>query len=88
MTRRRGMRSPQTRTAPLLLHQDSPAQYHVAQTLETPESSRSMGLDRTNHCMLAVSGKFGPAPAGARGRPPVLPGSFRLMVIEREPAAR
>ena len=30
----------------------------------------------------------GPAPAGGRGRGPVLPGSFTLMVIERDPAAR
>jgi hypothetical protein len=54
----------------------------------TPQGSRNMGLDPTNHRVFIVSAKFGPAPAGARGRGPVLPGSFTLMVIEREPAAR
>jgi hypothetical protein len=42
-----------------------------------------MGLDPTNHRIFVVSAKFGPAPAG--GRPPVLPGTFTLLVIERAP---
>lgn len=66
-----------------VIHQDGPDQYHVAQTLETPQGSRNMGLDPTNHRVFVVSGKFGPVPAGGRGRGPVLPGSFSLMVIER-----
>jgi len=71
-----------------VIHQDTPDQYHVAETVETPQGSRNMGLDPTNHRVFVVSGKFGPAPAGGRGRGPVLPGSFTLMVIERDPAAR
>ena len=50
-----------------------------------------MGLDPTNHRVFIVSAKFGPAPAGAtgnRGRGAILPGSFTLMVIERDPATR
>ena len=34
-----------------------------------------------------VSAKCGPTPAGAR-RGPVLPGSFTLLVIERDPVTR
>jgi DNA-binding beta-propeller fold protein YncE len=65
-----------------VIHQDSPDQYHVAQTLQTPQGSRNMGLDPTNHRVYVVSAKFGPPPAqGKRG--PVLAGSFALMVIER-----
>jgi hypothetical protein len=45
-----------------------------------------MGLDPTNHRVYLVSAKFGEAPAGGRGRAPVLPGTFSLMVIERGPA--
>ena len=74
-----------------VIHQDSPDQYHVAQTVQTPQGSRNMGLDPTNHRVFIVSAKFGPAPPaeqGRKARPPVLPGSFSLMVIEREPAAR
>jgi DNA-binding beta-propeller fold protein YncE len=66
-----------------VIHQDSADQYHVSQTLETAPASRNMGLDPTNHRVFLVSAKFGPAPAGGRGRGPVLPGSFSLMVVER-----
>jgi hypothetical protein len=47
-----------------------------------------MGLDPTNHRVFIVSAKFGPTPAGGRGRGAVLPGSFTLMVIERDSTAR
>jgi hypothetical protein len=65
-----------------VIHQDSPDQYHVAQTVTTPQGSRNMGLDPTNHRVFLVSAKFGEAPAGGRGRPPVLPGTFTLMVVQ------
>ncbi len=65
-----------------VIHQDSPDQYHVIQTLTTPIGSRNMGLDPTNHRLFVASAKFGPAPATGRGRGPVLPGTFTLMTIE------
>ena len=73
-----------------VIHQDAPDQYHVSENVQTPQGARNMGLDPTNHRVFIVSAKFGPAPAGApgRGRGPVLPGSFTLMVVERVPAAR
>jgi DNA-binding beta-propeller fold protein YncE len=71
-----------------VIHQDSADQYHAVESVPTPLGSRNMGLDPTNHRVYMVSAKFGPAPAGGRGRGPVLPGSFTLMVIERDPAAR
>jgi DNA-binding beta-propeller fold protein YncE len=67
-----------------VIHQDSPDQYRVTQTVETPQGSRNMGLDPTNHRVFLVSAKFGPAPAGGRGRGPVLPGSFALLVVEKQ----
>src|SRR5450432_4933498 len=70
-----------------VIHQDSPDQYHVIENVQTPQGSRNMGLDPTNHRVYIVSAKFGPVPAGGRGRGPVLPGSFSVMVIERDPAA-
>ena len=66
-----------------VIHQDSPDQYHVTQQVATPERSRNMGVDPATHRIFVVSAKFGPAPKG-RGRPAVLPGTFSLMVIERE----
>ena len=69
-----------------VIHQDTPDQYHVIETVQTPQGSRNMGLDPTNHRVFVVSAKFGEAPAGGRRRP-VLPGTFSLLVIERSPAA-
>jgi hypothetical protein len=69
-----------------VIHQDTPDKYHVLETLQTPPASRNMGLDPTTHRVFVVCAKFGPAPAGGR-RGPVLPGSFALMVIERDPSA-
>jgi len=70
-----------------VIHQDTPDQYHIAESVQTPPGSRNMGLDPSNHRVFLVSAKFGPTPAGAR-RGPVLPGSFILMVIERDSATR
>jgi DNA-binding beta-propeller fold protein YncE len=64
-----------------VIHQDSPDQYHVLETVTTPQGSRNMGLDPTNHLLFVAAAKFGPAPAGGRGRGPVLPDSFALLVI-------
>ena len=70
-----------------VIHQDAPDRYHVIENVQTPQGSRNMGLDPTNHRVFIVSAKFGSTPPGAR-RGPVLPGSFALMVIERDPATR
>ena len=70
-----------------VIHQDTPDQYHVAETVQTPEGSRNMGLDPINHRIYVVSAKFGELPAGARRRP-VLPGTFSLLVIERASASQ
>jgi outer membrane protein assembly factor BamB len=68
-----------------VIHQDAPDQYHIAETVQTVPAARNMGLDPTTHRVFIVSAKFGPVPAGGRGRGGVLPGSFNLMVIERNP---
>jgi DNA-binding beta-propeller fold protein YncE len=64
-----------------VIHQDTPDKYHVVENVQTPQGSRNMGLDPTNHRVYVVSAKFGPVPAGGR-RGPVLPGSFAVMGIE------
>src|ERR1700704_1180643 len=63
-----------------VIHQDSPDQYHVAETVQTPQDSRNMGLDPSNHRVYVASAKFGPVPAGGR-RGTVLPRSFAVLVI-------
>lgn len=68
-----------------VIHQDDPDHYHVLQSITTPPGSRNMGLDPLTHRIFVVAAQFGPAPAGGRGRAPVLPGTFSLLVIERAP---
>lgn len=65
-----------------VIHQDTPDLYRVIENVPTPQGSRNMGFDPTNHRVFVVSAKFGPVPPGAR-RGPVLPGSFTLMIIEK-----
>jgi hypothetical protein len=70
-----------------VIHQDSPDQYRVLETVQTPPASRNMGLDQTTHRIFVASAKFGQA-AGGRGRAPVVSGSFAVLVIERGPVSR
>jgi hypothetical protein len=70
-----------------VIHQDTADSYHVAETVKTEEGSRNMGLDRTTHRLFIPAAKFGPAPAGG-GRVPVLPGTFSVLVVERQSAGR
>ncbi|HKV40482.1 MAG TPA: YncE family protein, partial [Blastocatellia bacterium] len=71
-----------------VIHQDSPDQYHVAENVRTAPGGRSMGFDPVTHRVFVISAKFGPASGEAtasnpRRRPPMIPGSFTIMVIER-----
>jgi hypothetical protein len=64
-----------------VIHQDSADRYRVLQTLMTPVGSRNLGVDPLRHRVYVASAMFGPAPAGGRGRGPVLPNSFALLEI-------
>jgi DNA-binding beta-propeller fold protein YncE len=66
-----------------IVHADAAGEYRVIQTLKTQEGSRNMGLDPTNHRVFLAAAKFGTPAPGARGRGPVLPGSFSVLVVER-----
>jgi DNA-binding beta-propeller fold protein YncE len=71
-----------------VIHQDDSNKYHVLENLKTAQGGRNMGLDLTTHHIFVVSAKFGPLPSDAtaanvRRRPPIIPGSFMVMVIER-----
>ena len=65
-----------------IIHQDSPDTYRVAETLKTMPLSRNMGIDPLTHAIYLAGAKFGPAPSG-RGRPPMEPGSFVILVVEK-----
>ena len=67
-------------------HDDGHGGWAVVQTVQTMPSARTMALDPKTHKIYLVGAKFGPAPTEAtpdnpRKRPPVLPGSFTLLVV-------
>ncbi len=76
-----------------VIHQDGPDTYHVVENVPTATGSRNMGLDPTTHRIFLAGATFGPAPAEAtaanpRRRPPIIAGSFMMMVVERAQGAR
>jgi DNA-binding beta-propeller fold protein YncE len=79
-----------------VVHEDSPNAFRVLQTVPTMPGARTMTLDPVTHRVYLVSARFGGAPtpaarsgpaAGAaaaaapRRRPPMVPGSFTLLVL-------
>ena len=73
-----------------VVHQDDPDKYHVVQNVTTAPGGRNMGLDPVTHRVFVVGAKYGPVPdssaANPRRRPPVIPGSFVIMVVRRGPS--
>jgi YVTN family beta-propeller protein len=70
-----------------VIHQDTPDTYHVVENVQTGQAARNMGLDPASHRIYIASAKFGPAPAEStatnpRRRPPMIPGSFVVLVVE------
>jgi DNA-binding beta-propeller fold protein YncE len=73
-----------------VIHQDSPDSYKVVENVTTPMGSRNMGLDPTTHKIYLPAAMFAApaapadgAPRGRGGRPTVVPGTFKLLVIAR-----
>jgi DNA-binding beta-propeller fold protein YncE len=59
----------------------------VAQSLATERGARTLALDERTHRLFLVTASFGQAPGAPaeqpHARPPILPGSFRLLVAAR-----
>ena len=69
-----------------IVQESSPNAFHVVQTVPTMSGARTMELDPRNHRVYTVGAKFGEAPAqptemNPRRRPPMVPGSFTLVVL-------
>ncbi|HVN46076.1 MAG TPA: YncE family protein [Steroidobacteraceae bacterium] len=58
----------------------------VAQSIPTQRGARTMALDEHSHRIFLVTASFGPTPpatpASPHPRPAILPGTFRLLVVE------
>ena len=65
-----------------VVHEDSPDQFSVAQTVATRQGGRTMALDSKSHRIYLPTAKFAPA-ANAGQRPQMIPGTFTMLVVER-----
>ncbi len=71
-----------------IFHQDTPDKYTLVEKVKTQAGARTMAVDRkTGRVYLSVA-DFGPrpdpTPANPQPRPPILPGTFSVLVIGRE----
>ena len=70
-----------------VVHEDDPDHYTVVGNVPTARGARTMALDLTTHRVFLSTAEFGPPPAPTperpRPRPTVLPGSFKVLVLER-----
>jgi YVTN family beta-propeller protein len=70
-----------------VVHEDSPDKFSVVENVPTLRRARTMALDTKTHQVYTVTAEFGPAPAPTteqpRPRPPMLPGSFTLLILSR-----
>lgn len=70
-----------------VVHEDSPDKFSVIENVTTPRRARTMDVDAKTHQVYTVSAEFGTAPAPTaeqpRPRPPMVPGTFTLLVLSR-----
>jgi len=79
-----------------VIKEDSPASFSVEQTVPTPARAKVLTLDTKTNRILTITAEYGPVPAvpanapppppgtpaWMRGpRPPMIPGSFQILVI-------
>ena len=67
-----------------VVHEDDPDHFHVVANVPTQVSARTITLDEASHRVYLPAAKFGPLPADAPAhtRPPMLPDSFGVVVLQ------
>jgi YVTN family beta-propeller protein len=63
--------------------ESSPGKFEVAETVPTERSARTMGADSKTHKLYLPAAENGAPPAGGKGRGPILPDSFHIVVVGR-----
>jgi len=69
-----------------MVGETSPGKFEPVATIETQRGARTIAADQKAHKLYLPAARFGPAPEGAdgkKGRPPVLPDSFEIVVVGR-----
>ena len=72
-----------------VVREDGPDSFRVLENAVTQRSARTMALDVKTHRVFLAAAEFGPAPPPTaeqpRPRPPMLPGSFTILVMGPRP---
>jgi YVTN family beta-propeller protein len=66
-----------------VIHQKSPDEYESVGNIQTQESAKTMALDPKTKRMFLSAAEMVPPPSG-KGRPKPKPGSFTILVVERQ----
>jgi hypothetical protein len=66
-----------------VVRENSSGKFELAQTVKTAPGARTMGLDPATRTAYLPTAEFGPAADGKR--PPPLPGSFKVLVVNANP---
>ena len=70
-----------------VIHEIAPDKFEVVQTVETSKSARTLDLDPKSHKLYLLAAQFGPPPSPTaeqpRPRPPMVPGTFEVLVVGR-----
>jgi len=68
-----------------VFHQDTPEKYTLVESVKTQIGARTMALDRKTGRAYLSAAEFGPRPEAAPGkappRPPMIPGTFSVLVF-------
>ena len=68
-----------------VVHEEAPNKFTVAQTVTTQRGARTIAIDPKTHQVLTMTAQFGAVPAATaenpRPRPPIVPGTFAVLVI-------
>jgi len=64
-----------------IFHEDAPDTYSLVEKVPTEAGARTLAVDHKTGRVYLPVGQFGPAPAGQRGRGPMVPGSFHVLVF-------
>ena len=69
-----------------VVHEDSPDQFTLEQTVKTEYGARTMAVDTKTHRVFMPSADWAPVPAPTSDNPnprrPMVPGSFHVLVLE------
>ena len=69
-----------------VVHEDAPGKFTVVATVATKRGARTMELDLKTHRLYTATADFGTPPAPTaehpRPRPPIVPGTFALLVLD------